>query len=215
VLVRRYQNLGIVLPSRGSSPSDCSTPGPMSGYSHDDEYLPYAEDVYGNLMPPHTQGASGSSHHSWSSMESEALAWSSPANYELPATATSMDFSHASSSMSNYDFAQPHALNTGVSTSPTHWPWPATSLDAASSMYSRSPISYSNAAYPAPHYDDSTIPRPPMPSSASYSNSPARAAYSSTANATSTSTPWATTWSDQEHITYPDPGLPQNPLYRF
>ena len=186
----------------------------MPGFSHDDDYLPYAEDVYGNLMPPHTQGASGSSHHSWSSMESEALAWSSPTTYELPATAPNMDYSHASGSLSNYDFAQPHTLNTAVPKSQTHWPWPAT-LDAASPMYSPSPMTYSNTAYPAPHYDDSTMSQPLIPPSASYSNLPARAAYSSMPNATSTSTPGATIWSDQEHLTCPAPRLPPNPLYRF
>jgi hypothetical protein len=169
-------------------------------------------------MPPHTQGASTSSHHSWSSMESEALAWSSPQSYEMPATATSMDFSHASSSMSDYEFAQARALNAAVSTSPTHWNWPATSIDPASSIYSRSPVSYSNTPYPAPHYDDSTIPGPLMPHNVSYSTSPAQAAYSSMQNVTSTNTPRGRTWSEQQHYdsaTYPDPGLQHNPLYRY
>jgi hypothetical protein len=190
----------------------------MPGYSHEEEYLPYTEDAYGNLMPSHRQGTSGSSHHSWSSMDSKALAWSSPTNYEMPTTATFMDFTHEPSSMSSYEFAQPCTFNTAISTSPTHWPWPTTSLDPASSMYSRSPISYSNTTYPAPHYDDSTIPRPIMPPSVSYSNSPARASYSSMPNVTSTSTSRASTWSDQQHYdssTYPEPGLQQDPLYRF
>ncbi|EAT86972.1 hypothetical protein SNOG_05908 [Parastagonospora nodorum SN15] len=204
VLVRRYQNQGIFLPSRGSSPSDSSTPGPLSNYALDDEYSYHASNSYNTLMPPQHHGTSAGSHRSWSSLDSEAAisAWSHPPDYSLPIISPTPNMT--GQPLPDYALTpHPHAL--------THWDWPA------NAMHARSPISYN--AHPAPqHYDDYAL-HPPL---AARSN--ARASYPGVLpNAVPPSNlPRARAWSEQQShdslaaATYEDPGLlQQNPLYRF
>lgn len=219
VLVRRYQNQGITLPSRGSSPSEPSTPAPPGNYTYEDEYSSYASDAYGNLMPPRTHRASTGSRRSWSSMDGEALAWSSPHDYNIPLTTSPVGFSHTPNSMTGYEYSE---LSPNVSITPADWNWSATSVEPSSAMYARSPVAYTNVAHLAPqHYDNSGRTRPVMSSSVSYSSSPARTTYSTMPNAATTNVPRSRAWSDQQQYdslsptTYADPRLQQNPLYRF
>lgn len=204
VLVRKYQNQGICLPSRGSSPSDSSTPAPLSSYALDDEYSYDASNSYNNtLMPPQHHGTSAGSHRSWSSLDSEAAlsAWSHPPDYSLPIISPTPNMIHVP-----HDYAlapHPHA--------PTHWDW------TANAMHARSPISYNTP--PAPqNYDDYAL-HPPLAA-----RSHARASYPGVLpNAVPPSNlPRARAWSEQQSYdslaaaTYEDPGLlQQNPSYRF
>ncbi|KAH5254446.1 hypothetical protein HBI67_152120 [Parastagonospora nodorum] len=226
VLVRRYQNQGIFLPSRGSSPSDSSTPGPLSNYALDDEYSYDASNSYNTLMPPQHHGTSAGSHRSWSSLDSEAAisTWSHPPDYSLPIISPTPNMT--GQPLPDYALApHPHAL--------THWDWPSNAMHARSpisynahpapqhyddyALHARSPISYN--AHPAPqHYDDYAL-HPPL---AARSN--ARASYPGVLpNAVPPSNlPRARAWSEQQSYdslaaaTYEDPGLlQQNPLYRF
>lgn len=205
VLVRRYQNQGIFLPSRGSSPSDSSTPAPLSSYALEDEYSYDASSSYNNtLMSPQHHGTSAGSHRSWSSLDSEAAisAWSHAPSYSLPIISPTPNIT--SQPLPDYALApHPHA--------PTQWDWPA------NAMHARSPISYTTP--PAPqHYDDSAL----HPALAARSH--ARASYPGVLpNAVPPSNlPKARAWSEQQSYdslaaaTYEDPGLlQQNPLYRF
>jgi hypothetical protein len=222
VLVRRYQNQGITLQSRASSPSEASTPAAFSGYNPDDEYSYDGSNAYDTLMPP--QGTSAGSHRSWSSLDSEAAvsAWSTPQDYTLPIAVPASHMTHATHSMSDYAFTQPRPLSTDVSSPPHDWNWASTSpMNPSASIQARSPISYST---PAPqHYDDYGMLQPVMsPDGHSYSRSPARASYPGVLpNAVPPSLPRARAWSEQQPYdslsptTYPDPRLQQNPLYRF
>jgi hypothetical protein len=222
VLVRRYQNQGITLQSRASSPSEASTPATFSGYNPDDEYSYDGSNAYDALMPP--QGTSAGSHRSWSSLDSEAAvsAWSTPQDYTLPIAVPASHMTHATHSMSDYAFTQPRPLSTDVSSPPHDWNWASTSpMNPSASIQARSPISYST---PAPqHYDDYGMLQPVMsPDGHSYSRSPARASYPGVLpNAVPPSLPRARAWSEQQPYdslsptTYPDPRLQQNPLYRF
>jgi hypothetical protein len=222
VLVRRYQNQGITLQSRASSPSEASTPATFSSYNPDDEYSYDGLNAYDTLMPP--QGTSAGSHRSWSSLDSEAAvsAWSTPHDYTLPMAAPASQMTHATHSMSDYAFTQPRPLSTGVSSPPHDWNWASTSpMNPSAPMQARSPVSYSTPA--PPHYDDYGMLQPVMsPDGHSYSRSPARASYPGVLpNAVPTSLPRARAWSEQQPYdslsptTYPDPRLQQNPLYRF
>jgi hypothetical protein len=222
VLVRRYQNQGITLPSRASSPSEPSTPAPSANRTHEDEYPLYASDAYGNLMPPHTHGASTRSRRSWSSLDSEALAWSSPQDYNIPLTTSPVGFDHTTSSMTGYEYVQPCDLSSNVSTTPADWNWSTTSVEPSSTMYARTPVAYTNIAHLAPqHYDSSRRTRPVMSSNVSYSSLPARTTYSTMPNAATTNVPRSRAWSDQQEydslspMTYADSRQQQNPLYRL
>jgi hypothetical protein len=203
VLVRRYQNQGITLPSRASSPSESTAPFP--NYPHDEDYYDSSNMYNNTLMPPHNPGTSAGSHRSWSSLDSEAAvsAWSNTNEYDPM----------ASSSMSNvpdYGYSpRPHASHPSYD-----WTW------HSQQQQQQSPVSYhAPTAAPAPqgHYDAYALAQP-----RAYSRSPARASYPGMLpNAVPTSTPRARTWSDQQThdslhpTTYPDPRLQQNPLYRF
>jgi hypothetical protein len=221
VLVRRYQNQGITLQSRASSPSEASTTAAFSNYNPDDEYSYDGSNMYDTLMPPHaTHGTSAGSHRSWSSLDSEAAvsAWSTPQDYTLPIAAPASHMTHATHSMPDYAFTQPHH----VSSPPHDWDWTSTSpMNSSAPMQARSPVSYSTPA--PPHYDDYGMPQPVISQDGrSYSRSPARASYPGVLpNAVPTSLPRTRAWSEQQPYdsqsptTYPDPRLQQNPLYRF
>jgi hypothetical protein len=206
VLVRRYQNQGITLPSRASSPSEPRTPSALSHYSPDEDYMTYNSDAFGNLMPPQTQGTSSGSHRSWSSFSSESMtAWSSSGEYDLPMVLPTADMTHATSALPDYAYAPPPNPSN-------QWNWATTPMDIAAPMQAQSPVSYSMPPqHSAPaHYDDYDN---AQPVSRSYSRSPARATYAAT--------PDARTWSEHQHYdslgpttTYTDPSL-QDPLYRF
>ncbi|KAF2821115.1 hypothetical protein CC86DRAFT_109350 [Ophiobolus disseminans] len=219
VLVRRYQNQGITLPSRASTPSEPDTPSALSQYSPEGDYTSYDPSLYGALMPPQSQVTSASRHRSWSNLESDSVsAWSSPQDYGLPMTLPTTDMTNT---MPDYTFAPPRTLGSNVSSAAAaaHWNWTSTSMNVSAPMQAQSPISYT-AAVPT-HYDDYGMPRPVMTTGRSYSRSPARATYSAMPNAAPTSVPRARAWSDNQHYdslqptTYPDPRLQQNPLYRF
>jgi myb proto-oncogene protein len=220
VLVRRYQNQGITLPSRASSPSEPSPPADLDSYTHDDEYTPYSSGSYDTLMPPHPHHASAGRHRSWSGFDSEALlTWPSPHAYDLPITVTSPDMTHATNAIPDYAFAPPRSLASSVSNATAHWDWNTASMNPSAPMQARSPASYSDSA--PPHYDAYGMPQPVMSSSRSYSSNPGRASYSSMPNAAPTSMPRTRAWSEQQHYdslsptTYPDPRLQHDPLYRF
>lgn len=221
VLVRRYQNNGIALPSRPSSPSEMSTSAPPSQYYPEDEDYYDIPGSYNSLMPPQPQHSSAGSRRSWSSIDSDGAvsAWSNAPSYDLSLGVPTTSMSHTTHSMPGYAFAPPPAQ-------PSHsWPWPSTttsSMDPSYSMQVRSPVSYHTPAQP--HYDDFPMAQPLMsPSSGrAYSRSPGRASYPGLqANAVPTSTPRAQTWSEQQsydslaQTTYPDARHQQNPLYRY
>ncbi|KAH7071912.1 hypothetical protein BKA63DRAFT_59889 [Paraphoma chrysanthemicola] len=220
VLVRRYQNQGITLPSRASSPSEPSPPTDFDSYTHDDDYTPYSSGSYDTLMPPLPHHASAGRHRSWSGFDSDALStWSTPQAYALPITVTSSDLTHATSAIPDYAFAQPRTLSSNATSAAPHWDWNAASMSPSAPMQARSPTSYSNPA--PPHYDDYGMPQPVMSSSRSYSSSPGRASYSGMPNAAPTSMPRTRAWSQQHQYdslsptTYPDPRLQHDPMYRF
>jgi hypothetical protein len=210
VLVRRYQNQGITLPSRASSPSDCSTPAPLPNYTLDDDYPYDTSSSYNNLMPPQHQGTSAGSHHSWSSLDSEAAvsAWSNPQDYTLPMNVPAPNMTHAIHPLPNYALAPPHTHASA------HWDWTSTSPNP---MHARSPVSYNTSPAP-PHYDDYGMPHPHA------GRSTARASYPGVLpNAVPTSNmPRTRAWSEQQPYdslapsAYPDSSLQQqDPLYRF
>jgi hypothetical protein len=226
VLVRRYQNQGITLPSRASSPSDSRSPAPLSNYPLDDDYSYESSNIYNDtLMPPHPHGTSAGSHRSWSSFDSEASvsAWSHPQDYSLPITVPAPNMTHTTHHpIPDYAYAPPHHHASGDW---NHNNWISTSPNPHA-MHAHSPISYStsNTAAAQPHYDDYAMHHhsQPLSGSTSYSRSSARASYPvMLPNAAPTSMPRARAWSEQqgydslEHSTYPDLRLQQNPLYRF
>jgi hypothetical protein len=225
VLVRRYQNQGITLQSRASSPSESSTPAAFPNYSLDDEYSYDTSNAYDTLMPPHTtQGTSAGSHRSWSSLESEAAvsAWSMPQDYAFPVPSPASHMTHATNTMPDYAFTQPRPLSTHISNPPHDWNWTSTSpMNLSAAMQAQSPISYNTAA--PQHCDDYGMVQPVMsPDGRSYSRSPGRASYPGVLpNAVPTSLPRARAWSEQQPYdslsptTYADPRQQQNPLYRF
>jgi hypothetical protein len=216
VLVRRYQNQGITLPSRASSPSEASAPTPLSMYPPDNEYSPFFPNDYNSLMPPQTRGTSvGSRHHSWSSFDSEGMsAWSSSQDYTVPMVATEM--THATSPIPDYAFTAPQTL----ASNDYDWNW---TPNPSAPMQAPSPVSYST--HPAPrHYDDYALAQPPAMSTSSRST--ARATYPGmTGVPTSVPAQRTRAWSGHEQqqydslaptSTYLDPRLhQQDPLYRF
>lgn len=223
MLVRRYQNQGITLPSRGSSPSEPSTPSGLSPYSEDHDYLSYDTDEYGNLMPPQTQGTSAGRHRSWSSFDNESMsAWSSSGDYNVSMVMPTADMTHATNAIPDYMYAASRNPSPNVSNASNQWNWTTTAMDVAAPMHVQSPISYSVPPLSAPaHYDDYTMSQPVMSNRRSYSTSPGRATYSTTPNAATPSVPRARTWSEHQQYNslaptpYTDPRLQQNPLYRF
>lgn len=220
MLVRRYQNQGITLPSRASSPSDSSTPNPLSNYPLDDDYSYDSSNIYNNtLMPPHPQGTSAGSRRSWSSIDSKAAvtAWSNPQDYTLPIAVPTPNMTHATHhSTPDYAYAPPHTHTSG------DWSndWAST---APNPMHAHLPVSYSNSTgTPAqPHYDDYAMHHHSQPLSGNnlFSRSPAPASYPGMLpNAAPTSMPRARTWSEEQgydSLEQSDPRLQQNPLYRF
>ncbi|KAF1913012.1 hypothetical protein BDU57DRAFT_342071 [Ampelomyces quisqualis] len=226
VLVRRYQNQGITLPSRASSPSQSSSIASLSNSTPDDEYTYHNLSIDNNLMPPPHTGTSASIHRSWSSLDSKAAvsAWSNPHAYELPmALPHHQDMTHATNTILNYAYAPPRT-NISHSTTPHDWATLPSSSPMDAPMQARSPVSYSTS--PAPlqqHYYDYTTAQPFMSSNGRpYSRSPARASCPGMLpNTIPTSTPRARAWSGQQGYAslaptkYPDPRLQQNPVYRF
>jgi hypothetical protein len=211
VLVRRCQNQGIILPSRASSPSDSSTPAPLSSYTLDDEYSYDASNSYNTLMLPQHHGASAGSHRSWSSLDSEAAvsAWPNPQDNSLPITSPMANMIHTTHPLPDYALAPPHTRASDC------WDWTSTSPNPT---HARSHVSYNTTSAP-PHYDDYGMQQPVS------ARSPAHASYPGVLpNAVPTSTgnmPRTRAWSEQQPydslspLTYPDPRLQQNPLYRF
>lgn len=224
MLVRRYQNQGITLPSRGSSPSEPNTPSDLSPYSQDHDYLSYNEDEYGNLMPPQAQGSSAGRHRSWSGFDNDSMsAWSSSGDYDLPMTLPTADMIHATSAIPDYVYAAPQTLGSNVSNASNQWTWTTTAMDMPAPLHAQSPISYNIPPQSAPaHYDDYNMTRPVTSTSRPYSRSLGQATYSAMPNAATTaSVPRARTWSENPHYdslastTYTDPRQQQNPSYRF
>lgn len=227
VLVRRYQNQGITLPSAPSSPSESSTPTALSGYPDDDDaYFTSTADLYDNLHSTSSQATLPENHRSWSGLESAAYsAWPSPLDYNMRPTTTGFDTHHATAPMPNYAFgqpAQPPILGSNVPAASTSWNWTA-SMNPSSPMHATSPATSQSVPNPAFYgYNNYPLVQQPVASRyPTYPQSSVRATYTAMANQPLTSMPRPITTAEQDHYgsntstTYPDPRYPPHPMYRF
>ncbi|KAF1850728.1 uncharacterized protein K460DRAFT_274073 [Cucurbitaria berberidis CBS 394.84] len=222
VLVRRYQNQGISLPSAASSPSESSTPTPLSSYpDDDDEYISPTPTMYGNLLSTQSRATSSEINHSWSSLGSDAYpTWSSPQDYNMPMAMTGAEIHHAITPMQNYAFAQPPSLGSTVPAASTSWNWTATSMDPSSAMHAISPPATSPSVPDPSFYGYSNYPVVQQPMTGqypTYSTSPVQGTYPAMPNRSLAGMHGPGTTAEQQaygsnsSATYSDPRRPQNP----
>ncbi|CAO2653720.1 Nn.00g031310.m01.CDS01 [Neocucurbitaria sp. VM-36] len=222
VLVRRYQNQGINLPSAPSSPSESSTPTPVPYYpDDDDEHISSTPSMYSNLLSTHSQATSSEIHSSWTRLDNDAYStWSSPQDYNMPIAVTGPEAYHTTTPMSQYGYTQPQTLSSNVPAASTTWNW-ATSTNPSSSMYAKSPATSPSVPNPS-FYGYSNYPVAQQPIGGrypTYSPSPAQASYTAMPNQALTSVPRPITTTEHQSygssVTYADPRHPHNHMYRF
>lgn len=115
VLVRRYQNQGIILPQ------PAGTPEPSTYSATDDDDRSFGSTTYDDLLPARTtQVSTPETQHSWPT-DTTYSAWTSPESFDV-LTSSAPAYSHAMST----------PLTVAVSTS-AQWDWASTSMNAAHS----------------------------------------------------------------------------------
>lgn len=226
VLVRRYQNQGIHLPSAASSPSGSSTPATASSYPEDESYLSPAPNMYDDLLSAPSQATSSRHRNSWSSMDNDAYAtWSTAQEYDMPVAMTVPEMYHAPPPMPQFSLTQPPTLlsNAPLASDSSHWDTHA--MHSALPMHARSPITSTSMQQSPSYYDYHQYPatqQPMMSYDPSYTASTAQPNYNRLPHRSSTSMPRPRTSSqEQQYLThtsspaYHDPRYPHHPPYPY
>ncbi|KAL6708038.1 hypothetical protein ACN47E_003472 [Coniothyrium glycines] len=149
VLVRRYRNQGITLPSAGSSPSESSTPAHLSSYQEDDDYFTPAQTRYNGFLaaPSHSRSRS---RNSWSSMDNDTYAtWSTSQEYTMPMAIQGPSTYETPTPLPNYHASSTRSLSLSVPPATSTLDWTTATLPRSSNpMYTRSPDSIDYMADP-------------------------------------------------------------------
>ncbi|KAL5377167.1 hypothetical protein DPSP01_009979 [Paraphaeosphaeria sporulosa] len=128
VLVRRYQNQGIILPQ------PAGTPEPSTYSATDDDDMSYGSTTYDDLLPAHTtQVSTPETQHSWPT-DSSYSAWTSQESFDVM-TSTAPTYPHV-------------PLTVNVSQG-AQWDWATTSMNT-----SHSPMMALASPHIYPHVSD-------------------------------------------------------------
>jgi hypothetical protein len=114
VLVRRYQNQGIMLPQ------SAGTPEPSTYSATDDDDMSYGSSAYDDLLPAHTQVSTPETPHSWP-VNGSYSSWTSQESFEVM-TSTAPNYPHVT---------PPLAVNASQG---SQWDWVTTAMNTHSPM---------------------------------------------------------------------------------
>ncbi|KAF1996632.1 hypothetical protein P154DRAFT_579731 [Amniculicola lignicola CBS 123094] len=132
VLLRRYQNQGISLPEGPPSQMPTTPEKRLSSQStRDDDSGSYSSSVYDDLLATHTRVSTPETQSSWQLDEEPFTSWPSSESYAV--TSGPLEFQNF----------QPQPPTSSVS-SPAHWNWTTTSMEAPSIMNIGPPSAYPN-----------------------------------------------------------------------
>jgi hypothetical protein len=127
VLVRRYQNQGIILPQ------PASTPEPSTYSATDDDDMSYGSSAYDDLLPAHTQVSTPETQHSWPTNGSYS-GWTSQESFDVM-TSTAPNYPHVNQPL------------TVIASQGSQWDWATTSMNTHSPMMAlASPHVYSSVS---------------------------------------------------------------------